>query len=130
MTCFTDWYTKQETFRFLAHVWDVDAAKRILNERVQRGRPAREGVLRVADVAPLLQRVSLSENGTVRSMTMGVGVDWDEAARPSVDLTVPVVLAWSRPARGRKAVERARTALELARSLVPSTAPHSNLESA
>ena len=92
---FVDWRETGETFVFMAHEWDVDAAKRILQVRVQSGRHARAGVISVADLSPMLQRTTLHEDGRT-SISMGVHVDWAMAATDAVDVTVPVVLAWSR----------------------------------
>lgn len=93
---FADWRETGETFRFLAHEWDVDAAKRILIARSRSGRHLRTGTVRVADVSPMLQRTTLREDGRM-SISMGVHVDWTKAATDAVDVTVPVVLAWTRP---------------------------------
>ena len=92
---FTDWRESGETFRFLAQEWDVDAAKRILIARSKAGRHLRTGTVSVADLTPMLQRTTLHEDGRT-SISMGVHVDWAMAATDAVDVTVPVVLAWSR----------------------------------
>ena len=93
---FADWRETGETFRFLAQEWDVDAAKRILIARSKSGRHLRTGTVRVADVSPMLQRTTLREGGGM-SLSLGVYVDWVRASTEAVDVTVPVVLAWSRP---------------------------------
>lgn len=73
-----------ETFTFLSASFDVTEAKRILTEKAHKvGEMDLSGILNL-----------IGEPG---KMTVGISVDWDRVQNnPEIDLTVPVILAWTK----------------------------------
>lgn len=84
------WNTQeQETFQFMAAAFDVRAAKQILADRAEAGKPHEVGEIQVTDVSSWV--------GEPGKLVMGIGVDWDRVQHdPTIDLTVPVVLAYTK----------------------------------
>ncbi len=86
------WHDTPETFYLLSSAWDVAAAKRIL----QAKKRLTLSVLSVSEVGELLQKPAVqNENGSF-SFNLGVRVDWKRAATEEVDLSVPVILAYTK----------------------------------
>lgn len=93
---FSDWRPSPtgETFVFMHHEWNIDEAKRILLARIAAGKRQRVYTLNVADTAQLLQRTVTRPDGSVSMISVGVRVPWDRL--DDVDMSVPVLLAWTR----------------------------------
>ena len=80
----TVWNTEPETFSFVSACFDVAEAKRVLTEK-----PHKVGNMEIADVARLV--------GEPGKIVLGVSVNWERVQNdPSIDLTVPVILAWTK----------------------------------
>jgi hypothetical protein len=73
----------EETFSFMAAHFDVSAAKRILTAKAHK-----VGDMPVAEVAPLV--------GEPGKLTMGIAVNWDHVQSDAIDLTIPVILAYTK----------------------------------
>lgn len=80
----TTWNTELgETFSFISAHFDVSEAKRILTAKVHE-----EGEIVVADVSSWV--------GEPGKLVMGINVDWDHVRTDAVDISVPVILAYTR----------------------------------
>jgi hypothetical protein len=78
------WNTTPEWFTFLAARFDVQRAKQCLSQKARK-----VGTMPIQEVARLV--------GAPDKVMMGISVDWDRVQNdPSIDLSVPVILAWTK----------------------------------